>query len=981
MMIFFPLLESCGNQEKGMIGDEFPVVPTQFVNPFIGTGGHGHTHPAASVPFGMVQLGPDSRKEGWDGCSGYHFSDSSLYGFSHTHLSGTGVSDYSDVLVTPITPMNAHLEHGDTAGLVMEKSTELAEPGYYSVMLNRGGIQAEMTATERVGIHKYTFENDAPILSIDLGYRDKVLDAELVWVDSVTIEGYRVSSSWAEKQSLYFRMEFSQPTVPPQVFGNGEASENEDGFRLSGEDAGVVLHFGEGVKEVMVKVALSATDYEGARKNLQAADHWDFELYRTQAKDKWNAELGDFEVNGPDSVLTNFYTGLYHAFLVPNLFSDADGRFRGMDDQIHQADNTRIYTIFSLWDTFRAAHPLYTLTQKQRTNEFIKTFLSHFETSGRLPVWELAANETDCMIGYHAVSVIADAWQKGIRDFDTEKALEAMIKTADFEEFGLADYKKYGFIRAEEEAESVSKTLEYAYDDWCIASMARAMGDHDASERFFKRAQHWKNVFDDETNFMRGRMNGLWFSPFDPSEVNFQFTEANSWQYSLFVPHDINTLIGFMGGPRNFENYLDSLFSASSQTTGREQADITGLIGQYAHGNEPSHHMAYLYNFVGKPWKTQEKVHEIMANLYTNAPDGLSGNEDCGQMSAWYVFSALGFYPVTPGAGTYVLGTPALSRAKIRVGNQRNFEMVAHDLSPQNFYIQKVLVNGEEWPQSWITHKLVDEGAKIEFFMGPEPNEKWAHAPENCPSTQIKSYITNPVPQILADSRTFSDEIEVKLKVAGPDQARIYYTTDGSEPKVEGNIYTLPLKFNKTTQLKVMAYRPDRGQSPTISAELVKIDDSRKIKLNSTYANQYNGGGDNALIDGIRGGKDFRTGTWQGYRENLNFVVDLGKQKDIYYVSLGCLQDVKSWIVLPRQVSVSVSEDGLEWEKMGTQHPQIKVEEEGSLTYDFKFYILTRKRPRYIKVEAAQYGTMPEWHIGAGGKSWIFADELVISEN
>ena len=558
----------------------------ELVNPFIGTGGHGHTFPGATLPFGMVQLSPDTRLEGWDGCSGYHYSDSIIYGFSHTHLSGTGVSDYGDVLIMP-TQGDVLFENGSTSekgySSPFQKESESASPGVYKVHLDEHDIDVRLTTTERTGIHEYTFNRSGTAnIIIDLEHRDQLLDWKIDQINDTTIEGHRISKAWANEQHIYFVIESSK------AFEKHQIHEKEDN-----KTSKIALSFTNTPEEkVILKVGISAVSIDGARANLeQEAPHWDIDSYLLNAKEKWNKAFAKIEVQSPDEdKLSIFYTALYHSLLAPNVFSDVTGNYRGMDMNIHHADKP-VYTVFSLWDVFRAGFPLYTIIDQEKSNEFINTFLLQYEQGGRLPVWELAGNETECMIGYHSVSVIADAYAKGIQNYDTGLALKAMQHSAQLDHFGLSAYKSKGFIAAGDEAESVSKTLEYAYDDWCIATVAKSLGQTDVYEQYIKRAQYYKNIFNPAVNFMQAKMNGGWSYGFDPSEVNFNFTEANSWQYSMFAPHDISGLIKLYGGATAFEQKLDELFTTNANLSGREQVDITGLIGQYAHGNEPSHHM------------------------------------------------------------------------------------------------------------------------------------------------------------------------------------------------------------------------------------------------------------------------------------------------------------------------------------------------------------------------------------------------------
>lgn len=729
MLCWLSLLPITASAQKGAS----PMRLTDYVDPFIGTGGHGHTYPGAVVPFGMVQLSPDTRLTGWDSCSGYHYSDDVIYGFSHTHLSGTGIPDYSDILFAPTAgPIYLVAKEGEDTqrGYASRFShrNETARPGYYSVLLDDEKIRAELTATARVGLHRYTFpRTDEANIIVDLQHRDRVRDALLRVVGPTRIEGYRRSQSWARDQVVYFVAEFSAPFTEfglardDRLLPNAREAQGTNVkafFRFDARDG----------KPILARVAISAVDLDGARRNLAAElSHWDFERVRREADRAWERELGRIVVRGPNrDQLTTFYTAMYHLMLAPNVFNDVDGRYRGRDFKAHVARGFTYYTVFSLWDTFRAAHPLLAIIDRQRTRDFVRTFLAQYEQGGRLPVWELAANETNTMIGYHAVPVIVDATVKGITGFDREQALAAMRHSAESDERGLAGYKQRGYVAIEDDRESVSKTLEYAYDDWCIAQMARLLNRSDVERRYLERATYYHNLFDPETGFMRPKKrDGSWLAPFDPREVSAHYTEANAWQYTFFVPQDINGLIELMGGPESFARKLDALFTAESTLTGNAPPDISGLIGQYAHGNEPSHHIAYLYNYVGQPWKTQARVRQIMRDFYKPTPDGLIGNEDCGQMSAWYIFSAAGFYPVTPGTTIYALGSPLFAEATFNLENGRRFTIRAENASDKNIYVQSARLNGRRLDRSFITHDEIMRGGTLVLVMGGRPAPRW----------------------------------------------------------------------------------------------------------------------------------------------------------------------------------------------------------------------------------------------------------------
>jgi predicted alpha-1,2-mannosidase len=928
---------------------------TRYVNPFIGTGGHGHTFPGAIVPFGMVQLSPDTRLTGWDGCSGYHYSDSRLYGFSHTHLSGTGISDYGDILLLPT------LKRAHTAGF--QHRNETAAPGYYSVKLDDDNIFVELTATARTGLHRYTFPKteDAKVI-IDLAHRDKVIDSDLRVTSNTTIVGWRRSQAWAKDQIVYFAAEFSQPFI-----AHGATDRDLRTYFRFDTRSGV---------PILVKVGISSVDVEGALRNLRAElDHWDFEKVRADAAAAWNTELNKIQLTGgTDAQLTNFYTALYHAMTAPNLFMDVDGRYRGRDFQIHKAEDFSNYTVFSLWDTFRAAHPLYNIIDQKRTRDFIRTFLVQYEQGGRLPVWELAANETDTMIGYHAVSVIADAAAKGIDGFDLNKAFEAMKHSAELRQHrGLGAYIDHGFISMEDERESVSKVLEYAYDDWCIAEVARMLGKTADYQRYNARAQSYKNVFDSSSGFMRPRSNGNWLELFDPREVTFGFTEANSWQYTFFAPHDVSGLIALMGGRRRFAERLDRLFAADSRTTGREQVDITGLIGQYAHGNEPSHHMAYLYNYVGQPWKTQSRVRQIMDQFYKADPDGLIGNEDCGQMSAWYVLSAAGFYPVTPGSTVYVIGSPLFPEVRFNLENGKSFVIRANGISERNVYVQSATLNGRAYNKSFLLHRDLMAGGELVFQMGPRPSFKWGTGAGNEPVSRIAGREIVPVPVIRAAGRTFRGRQAISLTGNGD----LYYTTDGSEPTTTSHRFTKPFFINTDSTVKALAVA-NGSKSLVVTAKYHRIPHDWKITLESNYGSQYTGGGDLALIDGIRGAANWSGGAWQGYQgKDLVAVVDLGEVQEVSKVGASFLQDIGSWIWMPSRVDVELSIDGKTFGPAFSIANDISEKREGAITSELVKSIPSQ-RARYIKIHAVNFGKIPAWHPGSGGDAWIFADEIIV---
>ena len=708
---------------------------TQLVNPFIGTDFTGNTYPGAQAPFGMVQLSPDNGLPGWDRISGYFYPDSTIAGFSHTHLSGTGAGDLYDISFMPVTLPYQEAEAPLGIYSKFSHADEEASAGYYRVLLKDYDINVELTATERCGIQRYTFPEGESAVFLNLKKAmnwDFTNDSYIEIIDSCTIQGYRFSEGWARDQHVYFRTRFSQPFVSVEM--------DTTAIALKGKRVGTayIARFNfdtEKGEQIVLSTALSGVSMEGAAKNMAAeAPHNDFDKYLAETKDNWNRQLGKIEVTGDNKDdKVNFYTALYHTMIAPTIYSDVDGAYYGPDKKIHQTDGWVNYGTFSLWDTYRAAHPLFTYTEPQRVNDMVKSFIAFYEQNGRLPVWNFWGSETDMMIGYHAVPVIVDAYLKGIGDFDAEKALEACVATANLDDYrGIGLYKKLGYIpyniKDEYNAEnwSLSKTLEYAFDDYCIAEMARKMGRTQLADEFYKRSQNYRNVFNPASSFMQPIDDKGVFQPnFSPDDYTAHICESNGWQYFWSVQQDIKGLIALTGGKDRFTEKLDSMFTYIPAGNADLPLFSTGMIGQYAHGNEPSHHVIYLYNKVRQPWKTQKYAAQVMHDLYFNAPAGLCGNEDCGQMSAWYVFSAMGFYPVNPVSGEYEIGTPLFPEIQMHLDNGKTFTVLAPGVSRENIYIQSVKVNGQPYDKSYITHRQIMDGATVEFEMGPEPGNIW----------------------------------------------------------------------------------------------------------------------------------------------------------------------------------------------------------------------------------------------------------------
>lgn len=728
--------------------------PLDYVNPLMGTGFDGRISPVVSVPFGMIQLGADTRMGG----SGYYYDDTSITGFSHVHKSGAGCGDFLDILFVPLNGKNLANDLSVLPNTTLKSQfshgRENARPGHYSVELEDYKIKAELTATARCGLHRYSYQkSDEQGLLIDLKYgstgactivpedaHDTVKVSYLEVIDKYTVKGYRISNGFAPEQHVYFYTKFSKPIKSASLFLKNK--KRAGATRVTGTDIKAVFYFEHGATEqLLIKTALSPVDVLGAQKNLDhELPNWDFDEVVKENQQKWNAELSKVQINDPSEAnKSTFYSALYFTLMYPMLYSDVDGRYRGPDVKVHQSDFPYYGQVVSIWDTFRGAVPLLSFLRPDVVNEYIKTFLKHYDVFGQLPINVLAGQETFQMLGLHSIPIISDSYFKGIRNYDANHAFDAMKASAmkDTSGFsmryfvGLKNYKKYGYVPADLEMESVARTLEYAYDDWSLAQMAKMLNKQDDYRFFLKRATSYQNVFSNESQLMRGRFaNGDWRTPFDPYASNHRrddYCEGNAWQWSFFVPHDVKGLANLMGGKERLIARLDTLFAISSKIAGKNTSgDITGLIGQYAHGNEPSHHTAYMYDYLGQPWKTQKYVDKIRTTLYDSSPTGLCGNDDTGQMSAWYVFSALGFYPVRHGDGTYAIGAPLFSSVLVKLGNGKTLKIKATNGSKENMYVQSVKLNGKPYNKAYFNQRDLVESGNIEFVMGRAPNKQWA---------------------------------------------------------------------------------------------------------------------------------------------------------------------------------------------------------------------------------------------------------------
>lgn len=1086
--------------------------PLKLVDPFVGTAEHGHTFPGAIAPFGQIQVGPDTRLEGWDGCSGYHYTDDTIYGFSHTHLSGTGCSDYGDVLVMPFTgkPSLSNKEYCSP----FRHNNEKASPGYYSVILEKSHVKAELSATTRVAYHRYYFpRHEERGLVIDLTHRDLTLAAGIRVAalasnagettrqaaassggKTACLVGYRRSAAWNPDQQLFFAIEMM--SVPDSIVlyqedkRVEEAEQPVDGdYVAKGENVKAIVYFSHDVNVVDMRVAISSVDEQGALNNLMSDSDRNhpggltFKDALKVSRGLWSHELGKIKVEGGSlDDIRSFYTALYHCMTSPYMYSDADGRYRGMDtrtlpeqkcinlvktdssasvsvasrdtvllqgntvtdvasassfvdkspSQIYTTDGKHDrYTVFSLWDTYRALHPLLTLIDRKRSEDFMYTFLWQYQQSGELPMWELASHETHCMIGYHAASVILEAQMAGLLDsmdfrHDYSQLIKALLATCNRDE-GQRYFHKYGYLSSEIDNESVSKTLEYSYDDWCIAQMLKAYNDRYSAEisgvclgvepdqmRMVNEGSNgWKNLMDKD-GFMHPRRNGGFVMPFSPAEVNNHFTEANSWQYSTYVPHDVDGWIALLGGEEKATKFLDSLFHTSQKMEGREQSDITGLIGQYAHGNEPSHHAAYLYAYLGQQWKTAELVRRICKDFYNADPDGLIGNEDCGQMSAWLVMSAMGFYPVCPGSGEYVIGSPLFRKVTIHLENGKDIVINATGQGDNKCYVKSLEVNGCPHASCMISYNDLKNGAVLDFEMSGKPNENFgasqqdrAHSPVWKSNVATTYYL--PMPSFSTWEERFdgTKKVTLNLPLGAPKGTRMYYEValpDKSDAlmlqdSATRQLYTGPFAVGDNCKVAAVAFwQPKKDSAVQEGKQQVLMSKPVYQKLTRynadktlTYLNppdpQYRDSGEEGLTDGIYGKVNYRVGGWQGWQTDMKVVVDLHESRPIHDVAVHCLSSTKSWIFLPQQLIVEVSDDCSIWHPYSQTAAGLAdaVENNKDRGFDYREGGATRRisvsgnaTARYVRITAVNYGALPKWHVSAGQRAWLFCDEVEV---
>ncbi len=987
---------------------------SKLVNPLVGTAAHGHTYPGATSPFGMVQLSPDTRMADWDGSSGYHYSDSLIYGFSHTHLSGTGVPDYCDILLQPTTG-NYQWNNYEYAS-AYSHNNEKAYAGYYNVYLDKYNVDVALTTTAHTGLHQYTFAKNTREgnVLLDLIHRDIVLDSYIQIVDEYTVQGYRYSNSWASKQKLFFYLKFNSKIKRKAIHLTDTTSQLLSTTSAKGKaiQAAFTFDVSNGVP-LQVQVAISGVSMAGAKLNYEK-ENAQFNFKKTVATNvkNWNTQLQKIEITSHqfNNIDTIFYTALYHTMVVPNLYQDVDGQYRGTDDKIHKANGFTNYTVFSLWDTYRAYHPLMSIINPAITNDWVNTFVHQYTNGGMLPVWELSANETYCMIAYHSVPVILDAYKKGITKFDANLALEAMLAYSCSAKFGISDYAKTGYLSNDVEAESVSKTLEYAYDDWCIAEFAKLLGKQSIAKEYYKRSLNFINLYNPATAFFQGKNNASWLQPFTPTEVNNYYTEGNAWHYRFAVPHQIPTLIKLMGGAQMYEQYLTEIFTTNQTLTGREQADVTGLIGQYAHGNEPSHHIAYLYAFANMANnKTPYYVNKICNEFYKNTHDGLIGNEDCGQMSAWYIWSVLGMYPTNPASNEFTVGSPQIKQAIIHIANGK--KIIINVSKPNANCYFPTYASTQFITNNSINYASLKNGATINYTMVPEPI-----ATKVTEVTEYKKDVidTNFVatPYLTSTQYKFRDSTTIHIASIDSTATIRYCIAQKEDPNTKQNneINTTTLFKNNATNTAPINnelvnvikgttnYYANYTQPITISNSCVlymytiknnklsglsvqpfyKIKNDKTITVLSKVAPMYTAGGNDALIDGIVGTTNWRAGNWQSsYGNSFEANIDLLKSKKVTTITTTFLQDIKSWIWLPPTMEIYSSNDAVNYTLVATVTNTIDEKSEVAQIENFEKKF-ANVQTRYIKIKATNFGTIPNWHIGVGNPSHLFISEINI---
>ncbi|WP_162150104.1 GH92 family glycosyl hydrolase [Saccharicrinis fermentans] len=1000
-IIFFAVIFcACERESANLIG---------YVDPMIGTDGIGHTFPGATVPFGMVQLSPSNDFKSWNWCSGYHYSDTILKGFAHTHISGAGLAGLGDILLMPtvgVVQLNPGTEDDPASGYRSRFShkSEKSTPGYYSVLLDDYNVKVELTASERVGFHRYTMSKPGVLnVIIDPTHNimERIVETGVEIVSNTTLRGFKRCEGEGGARTVYFYAKFSKPFVSYGVAKGDSIMEGEK--RLKGTNTKAYIQAKLKHDEVLeIQVALSFVGYQGAKANLNAeVQGKSFDDVKRLAQSKWEEKLNKMIVTGSSQAdKRTFYTAMYHSFISPNLISDVDGRY-WLEGKVYQSDFPQ-YSNFSTWDTFRALNPLFTIVEQEKTAEFVNSLASRYtETKVGLPVWECMGHDNVCMIGYSAVSPMVDAALKNIKGIQPEEVYEAVKAAAmslekhspNYDKNGMDYYLKMGYVPGELNC-AVSKTTEQNYYDWCISALADRLGKKDDAALFAERSVGYKNLYRSDkkrlySKYTTGEWREMKLNVWDDLIANY--VSGNIWGYSAFVPHDVNGLMELIGGKDEFAKWLDDIFLDTTSIDGHTHVDISGFIGKYGHGDEPSQHMPYLYNYAGQPWKTQERVRQVISEFYHDKPDGLVNNDDLGQMSAWYLFSAMGFYPVCPGDMKYMIGSPLFKKVVINLENGKQWIIKANNDPKKNIYIQSVTLNGEPYTKSYLTHEQIMNGGNLVFEMGAAPNKKWGVLPEDRPISKVHTEKANRLPQITHKpfdkdrSEVFEEAYQVKL-VCNTEKADIYYTLNGDIPHKNSKRYKKPFVIHKTTNLKAIAYAD--GMQPSFVYDRTYYAGRRFGDLKDgfpritmiTRPKKFGDSDGNMLMDLKVGSGSFNDGRWTGFDgEDMVATIDFGQAISIDNVSIGYLSNTAVWIFPPSAMVIRASLDDDKYEIIGSKKWRFSQEElEGPFVKREEFTFKSQKI-RYLNIEVSNYGIVPDWHAAAGHKGWMFVDEILIN--
>ena len=977
-----------------------------YVNPMIGTGGIGHTFPGATIPFGMIQLSPSNDFKDWNWCSGYHYSDSILKGFAHNHISGPGLAGLGDILFMPgsgkvLTEPGSEEDPDSGYRSRFSHDHETALPGYYAVHLDDYNIDVELTCTARVGFHRYTFLNKGPAyIIIDPTHRimESLYETEIEYVGDSEIRGYKYSDGEAGLRKVYFHAVFSEPFSSKGIIADGRAAGSEKARSV--ETKAYVVYDCDSVLVVSVKVGLSFVSYQGAKLNLETeADGLEFYEAREKAYETWNNVLKRIEVKSDnEDYLKNFYTAVYHAFQSPNIISDTDGKYF-VEGKIYNSDIPQ-YSRYSTWDTYRALHPLFTLIEHSRNAEFVNSLASRHSQAGvELPVWELCGHDNVCMLGYSPASVMAEAIVKDLPGIDIEKAYNAMRAAAFNADkvspnsgvSGIDEYIQTGFVPAEIK-QSVSKTTEYGYHDWAIAMVARKLGRTEDYKLFRNRSYGFKRLFNSEKSYIwpmsgTGEWEDIDMTVWD--ELITHYISGNIWGYSSYAPHAMPELIKLYGGHSSYAEWLDGVVSDSSEIGGSQHVDISGFIGKYGHGDEPSHQMAYLYNYAGQPWKTQELVSRVLETMYKPTVDGLVNNDDLGQMSAWYIFSSLGFYPVSPVDEEYIIGAPLFDKAQIRLSNGNSFVVLAANQSARNKYIKWVKLNGTKLKSSYITHDEIMKGGILEFRMSAKPNKSWAVKTENLPGFSNfdpgeLGGATATFTPFERDRSNVSEGQRVIILESNNRNSEIHYTLDGSSPDTGAAVFDNKIIINSSGTLRARAY--SEGLKPGIEfskeyyiTDSLYLEPGYPILLMETEPKGYGEGRPGLILDRELGSEDFGDGKWIAFDgSDMVAIIDFGKPVNLNNIMVGCLTGTISWIFPPSGIELSVSDNNKDYSKVAKKDLEVLTEHTGPLVGRYKISFKPQYN-RYLKIHLLNYGPMPYWHGAAGKKPWVFVDEILIN--